>query len=256
MGPADGPPLAACFKVLPTMAVRQLQRQVPPTSLIIRNRLHPGWDGDPCHQVVGGPVGFAVHLRPLSAIDSPDEQAAIDKAVVSQVVIETRSYCSRTCGFCPSTKGLRQHTQSMSIAVYGRILDDLSSIDFSGSILFQLYNEPIVHEHIYPDLEKRRDRFPKARLGLNINGDYLGSGVVDRRAGGSSPQGCAAETAASCRREHDYTGPDSLGRCRLLAQSFRGLKSRLLFAPKIRSSAGKSDLNGMKVIFSRGLVDL
>ncbi len=156
MGPADGPPLAACFKVPPTMAVRQLQRQVPPTSLIIRNRLHPGWDGDPCHQVAGGPARFAVRRRRLSVIESPDEQAA----------------------------------------------------------------------------------------------------VVDRLAGGRSPQGCAAETAASSRREDDHMGPDSLGHCRLLAQSSRDLKSRLLFAPKTRSSAWKSDSDGMKVIFSRGLVDL
>ena len=149
---------------------------------IIQSRL-PDWDGQPWHAVEGGPVRFDVHRRQLSAIESPDEQMAMAKLAVAQVVIETSSYCNRTCVFCPNTTGLRQHTQNMPVAVYDRILDDLSSIAFSGSVLFHLYNEPLADDHIYPYLEKARDRLPKARLGLNTNGDYLDAGVLARLAG-------------------------------------------------------------------------
>lgn len=118
--------------------------------LVIRYSRQSDWDGQPWHEVEGGPVLFQVHRRQFSAILSPQDQADMARTALSQVVIETSSYCNRTCVFCPNKDGLRRHAQSMPMAVYDRILDDLSSVGFSGSILFHLYNEPLADDHVYP----------------------------------------------------------------------------------------------------------
>ena len=150
--------------------------------LALRRSSLPAWEGQPWHEVEGGPVRFLVHRRQLAAIESPQDQASMARVAVTQVVIETSSYCNRTCVFCPNASGLRAHTSTMPMSVYDRIIHDLASIDFGGSILFHLYNEPLADDHIYPYLERARDRLPNARLGLNTNGDHLDADVVDRLA--------------------------------------------------------------------------
>lgn len=150
--------------------------------LTLRRSSRPDWDGEPWHEVEGGPVRFLLHRRQLAAIESPQDQARMARAAVTQVVIETSSFCNRTCVFCPNVSGLRTNAETMPMPVYDRILDDLVAIDFGGSILFHLYNEPLADDHIYPYLERARDRLPSARLGLNTNGDHLDADVVDRLA--------------------------------------------------------------------------
>ena len=140
------------------------------------------WQGQPWFEVEGGPLRFRVHRRHFVALSSPDEQAALARTALAQVVIETSSYCNRTCVFCPNKDGLRTQAQTMPMAVYERIVDDLARIQFGGSILLHLYNEPLADGHIFPYIERVRDRLRGARPGLNTNGDYLDRDMLDRLA--------------------------------------------------------------------------
>ncbi len=119
-------------------------------------------------------------LRPIA---DPALQRAVFKRSVKRVVIETSSYCNRRCIFCPNADGDRLGARKlMPEAAYLSIVDSLAEIDYGGSILFHLYNEPLASPDIYRQIAYARRRLPVARLGFNSNGDYIRPDTLKRLA--------------------------------------------------------------------------
>ena len=97
------------------------------------------------------------------------------------VEVEVFSFCNRRCWFCPNKAIDRRSTNHyMDAAVYEKILANLGEIDFSGTISFSRYNEPLADERIFSALTEARRAVPSATLHLNTNGDYLTADTVPR----------------------------------------------------------------------------
>jgi hypothetical protein len=101
------PALACCLRASNQHPISE----VSPCRSALRRSSLPDWEGQPWHEVEGGPVRFLVHRRQLAAIESPQDQASMARVAVTQVVIETSSFCNRTCVFCPNVSGLRAHAE-------------------------------------------------------------------------------------------------------------------------------------------------
>ncbi len=70
-----------------------------------------------------------------------DENELFDK-----VFIETVAYCNNDCAFCPASVGLgaKNPKNLMPESLYLKILNELASISFTGSIAFHCNNEPLL----------------------------------------------------------------------------------------------------------------
>ncbi|HEV2489436.1 MAG TPA: radical SAM protein [Candidatus Acidoferrales bacterium] len=93
---------------------------------------------------------------------------------VRMVEIENHSYCNRTCWFCPNAQlDRRSGNTLMQPSVYEKILLDLQSIDYSQTLSWSRYHEPLAHDSIYDRIAQARQRLPLAHLLVISNGDYL-----------------------------------------------------------------------------------
>ena len=62
----------------------------------------------------------------------------------------------------------------MHIDIYNSVIDQLASIDYSHSLHFVGYNEPLMHrDHIIERISHARKKLPNAELAVFTNGDYL-----------------------------------------------------------------------------------
>ena len=108
--------------------------------------------------------------------DSVDDvkKKAFFKSQLVEVEIETHGYCNRTCHFCPNHVGNRlDKNEMMALSTFERIMDELASMDFSGSIKMHRYNEPLSNDIIYDRVAYARRKLPKANIGFHSNGDFL-----------------------------------------------------------------------------------
>ena len=104
-----------------------------------------------------------------------DEAKRIFAEHCRYISLELFSYCNRKCVFCPNNFLERDgDNHVMPETVMQIILDNLSEIDYCGSIDFTRYNENLSHPEIFvPAVERFRRALPKARLHTNTNGDYV-----------------------------------------------------------------------------------
>lgn len=92
----------------------------------------------------------------------------------SVVEIEVGVRCNRTCGYCPNgTLGSTSLLSFMDIALYRRIVGQLSEITFSGRLSFHFYNEPLIRKDLESLVEIARAALPFAHFVLYTNGDLL-----------------------------------------------------------------------------------
>jgi len=120
---------------------------------------------------------FSKLLHPLHFKQSNVDEGVLKKFFKSQLVeleIETHAYCNRTCNFCPNSvvDRLDKH-QVMDVKVFERMIDELKTMDYSGTIKFHRYNEPMSNDLIFDRIAYARKQLPKASLGFNSNGDFL-----------------------------------------------------------------------------------
>jgi len=100
---------------------------------------------------------------------------------VRLVEIENHSYCNRTCSFCPNaTLDRLSKIIPLDDQVFGRIIDDLASVNYDQTLVWARYHEPLADESIFPRLTTARKALPKAFLSVTSNGDYLNKDVVHR----------------------------------------------------------------------------
>lgn len=102
------------------------------------------------------------------------EQEELFKISIKMVEIENFSYCNRTCWFCPSSIIDRKSKNIfMSESLYIKVLKELQKINYSGTISFSRYNEPLADREILNRIKIAKKILPKALLHTNTNGDYL-----------------------------------------------------------------------------------
>jgi radical SAM protein with 4Fe4S-binding SPASM domain len=110
-----------------------------------------------------------------------DEQKSLFKKFVCIVNIETSTYCNRKCSYCPvSLNDSRKNQVYMADELFNKILGELESIDYSSTIVFNLYNEPLADKNIYLKIKQVRKNLPHAFLMFNSNGDYVDSDSLNK----------------------------------------------------------------------------
>lgn len=116
-----------------------------------------------------------VSPRHFCRVKNQDEAAALLKDSLRAIEIEIHSFCNRTCSFCPNSFIDRRHDiHIMDPALYSKIIDDLSFIEFGGSVWYSRYNEPTADRALFLErLREARAKLPRARLQTYSNGDYL-----------------------------------------------------------------------------------
>jgi hypothetical protein len=126
------------------------------------------------HQVFGiflDSVVTSLHFAPIT--DRALAREAFRQAV-RWVEIETSSQCNRRCGYCPNSKFDRiSKNDFLDMAVYEKMVRELSEIDYDGEIKFVGNNEFFMHPGNRRYVETARSHLPRARMTLFSNGDYV-----------------------------------------------------------------------------------
>ena len=83
--------------------------------------------------------------------------------------------CNRNCTFCPvSNPQIYTKTQeSFNINLFEKVISDLSSVNYSGTILFSAFSEPLLHKHIDKLICIAKQSLPLSRIEIVSNGDLL-----------------------------------------------------------------------------------
>jgi hypothetical protein len=96
------------------------------------------------------------------------------KEHVELVEFETTSYCNRTCSFCPNSFIDRLSEKlTMPEHSWRAILDGLREVDYSSTIVWSRYSEPLSERRILQRIREVREAAPGSRICINSNGDYL-----------------------------------------------------------------------------------
>jgi radical SAM family protein len=124
-------------------------------------------------------IGKAVYANTLpndllSSEISIERASDLFKQYVELVEIENHSYCNRTCWFCPNAfMDRRSVNHLMSDALFDKIIRDLQTIDYSQTLVWSRYHEPMADDSIYARVSEARRCLPNAYLVITSNGDYL-----------------------------------------------------------------------------------
>ncbi|RKZ66637.1 MAG: hypothetical protein DRQ99_09100 [Candidatus Parabeggiatoa sp. nov. 3] len=68
----------------------------------------------------------------------------------------------------------------MTDELFNNILSELESINYSSTIVFNLYNEPLADKNIYFKIKQVRKSLPYSFLMFNSNGDYVESDILNQ----------------------------------------------------------------------------
>lgn len=105
---------------------------------------------------------------------SEEEKKVLFKEFVEVINIETSSYCNRACIYCPLhyyNRGKRK--EYINKEVFQKIINELKRIDFDGTFILNLYNEPLLDENLPSTVSYIRSELPESYILFNSNGDYL-----------------------------------------------------------------------------------
>lgn len=124
-------------------------------------------------------IGKAIYANTLpddllTTDTSVERSRELFKQFVELVEIENHSYCNRTCWFCPNVfLDRRSANHVMPDALFRKLVGDLQSIDYTQTLVWSRYHEPMADDSIYPRIAEARRSLPGAYLVLTSNGDYL-----------------------------------------------------------------------------------
>ncbi len=109
------------------------------------------------------------------------EQLDLFQKYVCIVNIETSAYCNRKCSYCPVSLDDSRKSQSyMDGQVFEKIISELEMINYSSTIVFNLYNEPLADKNIYHRVAQARKSLPNSFLMFNSNGDYVNTDKLNK----------------------------------------------------------------------------
>ena len=88
--------------------------------------------------------------------------------------ISNSGMCNRKCSFCPRSDPSYNHVNEfISQKLHDKMYKELSDNNFSGSIIFSGFVEPLLDKRIYSQIKDIRDKLPEANIELITNGDPL-----------------------------------------------------------------------------------
>lgn len=90
------------------------------------------------------------------------------------IEIETSTYCNRRCSFCPNSiyeRGIEQRLIDKHL--FKKIILDLKSLEYEGTIALHNYNEPLFDPFLYEHLQTLSDNIPHSKKIILTNGDIL-----------------------------------------------------------------------------------
>ncbi|MBN2368723.1 SPASM domain-containing protein [Candidatus Woesearchaeota archaeon] len=90
----------------------------------------------------------------------------------TQVTIETTSQCNRRCSYCPVSVKPRKKALLKS-EVFRKVIDELAKMEYSGSLWFSHFSEPLMDKRLADFVRYARSRLPKAYIVITSNGDML-----------------------------------------------------------------------------------
>lgn len=105
------------------------------------------------------------------------------KNFFNTLIIETTTYCNRACAYCPNSKfdrGVKAKEEKLDEKLFTKVVDELSSLNFSGKILPHLYGEPFLDERLPELLGYAKSRLPGSLIVTHTNGDYLNKQLLEK----------------------------------------------------------------------------
>lgn len=108
------------------------------------------------------------------SIQSYMEELAKDVPLFQHIEIETYNRCNGVCSFCPvSIENEKRPLMKMEESLFQKIINQLSQMDYGGSLAIFSNNEPFLDERIVSFNRYARDKLPKAHMYLFTNGTVL-----------------------------------------------------------------------------------
>ncbi|MFL5784343.1 MAG: radical SAM/SPASM domain-containing protein [Bacteriovoracaceae bacterium] len=102
------------------------------------------------------------------------EKQSMFTRMVRKVELEVNTFCNRKCSFCGNSFLDRfNKKEPMSWETYGVLLTDLKNINYSETLVFGRYSEPLASPRILEYVALARKELPKATISILSNGDYL-----------------------------------------------------------------------------------
>jgi 2-deoxy-scyllo-inosamine dehydrogenase (SAM-dependent) len=104
-----------------------------------------------------------------------EKKVALPQVDIPQSVsIEIGARCNRRCPWCPQSGKLRR-TENLFLPdeLFYKIIDELATIDYAGSVNFHNFNEPLLDSRLVQFVAYARSKLPKAMLYFHTNGDLL-----------------------------------------------------------------------------------
>ena len=88
--------------------------------------------------------------------------------------ISNSGMCNRKCSFCPRSDPNYLHVNEfIDSKLIEKIAIELSEHEYSGTILFSGYVEPLLDKKIFKDIKYLKQKLPKSNIELITNGDVL-----------------------------------------------------------------------------------
>lgn len=92
--------------------------------------------------------------------------------------LETAAHCNRRCHYCPQSK-LPYGVEFMPDELVGLSLRKIKSYNWSGPIIFCVFNEPLLDKRLPNILKLARELNPTCDLQIFSNGDLLNESLAD-----------------------------------------------------------------------------
>lgn len=97
----------------------------------------------------------------------------------SQVLIETRTDCNKSCSFCPQSFYQRSF-KKMKWSVYKKIIDSLVEVGYAGRIALLVSNEPLLELRLEEMIRYAKRKSPRFFLDITTNGTLLTIDKIDQ----------------------------------------------------------------------------
>ena len=92
----------------------------------------------------------------------------------SEVEISESGMCNRKCSFCPRSDPKYDHVNEfISNNLHSKLCNELKELEFSGTIRYSGFVEPLLDKNIYNLLNYAKKTNPNANLEMVTNGDVL-----------------------------------------------------------------------------------
>ena len=92
----------------------------------------------------------------------------------SEIEISESGTCNRKCSFCPrSDPNFEDIKEFISFSLHKKLCDELSEFNYSGTIRYSGFVEPLLDKNIYKLVKYARKILPDSNIEMVTNGDVL-----------------------------------------------------------------------------------